>query len=68
MAYQTTDRLIRLPEVLQTTGLARSTIYRLIKQDEFPEFFKLSERVSAWSLSEIQEWISKKGEARKDQA
>ncbi len=52
------DRLLRLPEVEDTTGLKRSTIYQKAKQGLFPKPVKLTERSSAWRESEIQDWIA----------
>jgi prophage regulatory protein len=50
-------RLMRLPEVLQHTGLPRSTLYARINSGTFPRPVKISERSSAWQSDLIQEWI-----------
>ncbi len=50
-------RLMRLPEVLQFTGLPRSTVYAMTNKGNFPKPVKLSERSSAWRSDEIQAWI-----------
>lgn len=50
-------RIIRLPEVMNMTGLARSTIYKYIAQGTFPKGFSLGERCSGWLESEVQNWI-----------
>ena len=51
------DRLIRLPEVISTTGLSRSEIYRLESIGKFPKRVPLSERMTTWSAGEVQEWV-----------
>jgi len=51
---QVRERLIRLPEVEQTTGLNRNLIYNL---PDFPKPIKISTRATAWLESEIQLWI-----------
>ena len=51
-----TSRLIRLPEVQALCGLARSTIYRDIRNDKFPKPVKLG-RLSVWLEHEVQQWI-----------
>ncbi len=51
------QRLIRLPEVLQLTGLSRTTVYRKIKLSQFPEPIQLGERSVAWRASDILAWI-----------
>lgn len=50
-------RLIRLPEVLSTTGLSRSEIYRLISLGRFPKAIPLGERANAWDSDAVQAWI-----------
>lgn len=50
-------RIIRLSVVIETTGLARSTIYKLIKSGEFPRPVPLVGRSVGWLESEVQEWI-----------
>jgi prophage regulatory protein len=50
--------LLRLPMVMRITGLARSTIYKLISQNQFPVPIKLSKRAVAWLQSEVEGWIS----------
>ncbi len=50
--------LLRLPMVMRITGLARSTIYKLIAQNQFPAPIKLSKRAVAWLQSEIESWVS----------
>jgi prophage regulatory protein len=50
--------LLRLPMVMRITGLARSTIYKLISQNQFPVPVKLSKRAVAWLPSEIESWVS----------
>ena len=60
-AAQTMDAqpiLLRLPMVMRITGLARSTIYKLISQNQFPVPIKLSKRAVAWLQSEIEIWVS----------
>ena len=61
------ERLIKLGEVKQDTGLSRSSIYRLVKNGDFPKPVKLGERASAWLESEVDQWIADRIEQR-DQA
>ncbi len=53
-------RLIKLKEVMDCTGLARSTIYKYISEQAFPKPVPLGERAVAWVESEIQDWILEK--------
>ncbi|ODS10547.1 helix-turn-helix transcriptional regulator [Vibrio scophthalmi] len=57
-------RLIRLNEVLAMTGLSRSSMYRSIEKNQFPQQVSLSDRAVAWVEGEVQEWITSRIEAR----
>ncbi|MGI2204539.1 AlpA family transcriptional regulator [Shewanella oncorhynchi] len=46
-------KLIRLKDVIDTTGLARSTIYKYIDKGIFPKAVTLGGRAVAWVESEI---------------
>lgn len=50
-------KVLRLPQVIQKTGLSRATIYAYIKKDQFPAPFPLSERSVGWLESSIDSWI-----------
>jgi prophage regulatory protein len=50
-------RLIRLPEVEDTTGLKKSAIYARIKEGHFPGPVRLGAKAVAWRFDEIQQWI-----------
>ncbi len=63
--------LIRMPEVQAIVGLARPTIYKLMRQPEsgFPLPVKLSDSNArgapvAWVLGEVQEWVRARIAAR----
>lgn len=51
------DRFMRLPEVISTCGLSRSTIYDLISRDHFPSQISLGGKNVAWLASEIDGWM-----------
>ncbi|AXR28482.1 TPA: AlpA family transcriptional regulator [Pseudomonas aeruginosa] len=50
-------KVLRLDAVVQTTGLARSTIYKLIGSGDFPRPVPLTGRSVGWIESEVHEWI-----------
>lgn len=50
-------RIIRLKEVIDSTGLARSTIYKYISDGFFPKPISLGDRSVGWLESEIHDWI-----------
>jgi len=50
--------IIRLPHVIQKTGLCRSAIYAQIRAGKFPKQIKLTQRSSGWLESEIDQWLA----------
>jgi prophage regulatory protein len=48
--------IIRLPVVIQQTGLARSSIYRRVKEGDFPSPVRLSLRAIGWHRKDIEVW------------
>ena len=54
---QQNDRIIRLPEVMEKTGLSSVTIWRHERAGTFPASVKLGAASKGWYLSEIEEWI-----------
>ncbi|MRW94284.1 AlpA family phage regulatory protein [Duganella sp. FT80W] len=58
-------KVLRLSQVMLSTGLGRSTIYKYIAIGNFPAPFKLSERCVGWLESEIQQWIQSRLDMRK---
>lgn len=57
-------RIIRLKEVIDSTGLARSTIYKYIGEGTFPNPVSLGDRCVGWVDSEVQDWILARIEER----
>lgn len=52
------DRLLRREEVEARCGIARTTIYRLMREGRFPEPVKVGERAVRWPESEIKGWLA----------
>ena len=51
------ERLLRLADVKERTGLSRSSIYLSISKGNFPQNINLSSRSVGWLESEIDAWI-----------
>ena len=51
------QRLIRIEEVTNQTGLPRDSIYYQIRNGNFPLPIKISRRSAAWVELEVQKWI-----------
>jgi prophage regulatory protein len=52
------EKLFRLPQVLEKTGIKTSTVYAKIKALRFPQQYKYG-GTACWKMSEIQEYIDK---------
>lgn len=52
------DKLMRLPAVMDSVGLSRSTIYARIGTGTFPAPINIGGRAVAWRQSEIEAWIA----------
>ena len=57
-------RLIRLAEVIELTGLSRSTIYKLKALGLFPQPVKLGPHAVRWYLDEVLEYIDTRPRSR----
>ncbi|KRV02456.1 phage transcriptional regulator AlpA [Pseudomonas aeruginosa] len=57
-------RIIRLKEVIESTGLARSTIYKYIAEGTFPKPVSLGDRCVGWVDGEVHDWILARIEER----
>ena len=61
----TEDRFIRMKELTAVVGLSKSTIYKLIIDNKFPQQVKVTQRTSAWRLSTIMNWMDGRAAANK---
>ena len=50
-------RMLRIAEVSKRVGLARSSIWQLVKERHFPQAHRLSTRAVGWFDVEIDEWL-----------
>lgn len=57
MAIDSSDRIIRLKEVLLKTGLTRSTLYRKVASRTFPRQIAISTRCMGWRQSDLDDWL-----------
>jgi len=53
-------RLIRLPLVIERTGLSKSTIYARAAAGQFPKPVNLGNSLSAWVEDEVDAWVDDK--------
>lgn len=50
-------RLLRRPDVIERTGLSRSTLYTLIANGRFPAPVRIATRAVAWHEADVDAWI-----------
>lgn len=59
-AYNMSNRVLKLPEVIQVTGLSKSSIYVYKRQGLFPKPINLGPRSVGWIERDIMAWIEAK--------
>ena len=52
-----TDRILRLPEVIEKTGISRSSIYEQMQLGLFPKQLRLGKRMVGWSEAEVEKHL-----------
>jgi prophage regulatory protein len=57
MTTDAPDRFLRLPTVLQLTGLSRSTVYRKMEAGSFPRQIRIAARCAGWRQSAVSAWM-----------
>ena len=57
---QKPTQVLRLKEVLEKTGMARSSLYSAIQKRQFPQSISLGERAVGWLEHEVEEWIQER--------
>ena len=59
-------KILRLPIVLDRTGLSRSTVYQRVTEGKFPRPVSLGARAVGWIETEVEEWIAGQIEASRE--
>lgn len=62
------NKILRLPDVRNQTGLSRSTIYLWVSQGNFPKPISLGGRAIGWCSGEIENWINQKIESSRGES
>lgn len=58
------DTLLTIEEVAVRTRLSKPTIYKLIRQGDFPQQLRLCANKVAWLEREVSDWVAARAEAR----
>jgi prophage regulatory protein len=56
---KTLNRMLRLPEVVELTGLSPTTLWRRERNGEFPRRRRLGSTLVAWRSDEVAEWMER---------
>lgn len=59
----TEANLIRATDVAKRVGCCRSHVYKLMAEEDFPKPLRLSQRLRAWRLEEVDAWIETRQKA-----
>jgi len=59
-------KILRLPIVLDRTGLSRSTVYQRVTEGRFPRPVSLGARAVGWIETEVEEWIARQIDASRE--
>ena len=51
-------RLIRAKEVLHKVGFKRTTLWKMVNAEEFPQPVHLTGKAIAWREEDVDEWIA----------
>lgn len=51
------NRILRMNQVMEVTGLSKATIYRRIKEGRFPKQVPIAVRAVGFRASDIQAWL-----------
>ena len=51
------EEVLRISDVVKATRLSKSSIYFLIKINDFPRPKRLGKKVVFWTATEIQRWL-----------
>jgi len=52
---------LRMPQVLALVPMSRSTLWRNVRDGNFPRPVKLSLRITAWRADDVRGWIDARG-------
>ena len=51
-------RLLRLPAVMEMTGISQTSVYRLVRENKFPQPVRVAvPKMTVWPSDQIEEWV-----------
>ena len=51
-------KLLRLPAVMEMTGISRSSVYRLVQENKFPKPVHVAvPKMTVWPSDVVEQWV-----------
>ena len=50
--------ILRMPQVIEMTGVSRAHVYALISREEFPRPIRIGRRAVGWKKNDVEAWIA----------
>jgi prophage regulatory protein len=60
------NNVLRLPAVMASIGLSRSSIYLRVSEGSFPKPISLGARAVGWLQSDIEDWLRQRVELSRE--
>lgn len=57
------DEILKISDVVRATRLSRSSIYLLLRKNDFPQPRKLGKKIIFWTATDIQTWLESRPSA-----
>lgn len=51
------SKFLRINQIVEKTGIAKSTIWLWVSEGKFPKPIKLSPRITVWEEEKIEKWM-----------
>jgi prophage regulatory protein len=58
------ERILRKPAVRDRVGLSDTTLWRRVRDGEFPQPIRIGKGLVGWLESEVDRWIAERAESR----
>jgi prophage regulatory protein len=53
------ERILRKPQVMELTGLGKTTLYLLVKSGKFPKPVRIGKRAIGWKYTDVKAWLER---------